>query len=159
MDGLDLTPWIEYKSSLDTPACIFGAIFAIGAVWTLLATILGNRESRVCKKLGWGMLCTGMFIAIMSFIGLMVSVTYGYVERSGNRLGDYVADAYGVSDYDCNLDKWNGVYECRRPVDDPDMSTYDSARRTETTLKVIIRDNRAYMYDENGNLMKLEVEQ
>lgn len=153
MNGLDLTPWIERVSMVDRVIAVF-VIFSY--LFLFIGLILLNHINNVTVATATSL--TSLVVAVLCCIGFVVTVIYRGVEFSDGKLSAYVANSYGLATHNCNLpgDAHDGVYECHCLVDDPDMSTYNSARRTETTMKVIIRDNRAYLYDENGKLMEVK---
>ena len=69
---------------------------------------------------------------------------------------DYIAQHYGVSDLYCNED-WESDderYDCSTTITNPDMDTLSTSEPTRE-LTLIIRDDRAYLYDENGKLMQV----
>lgn len=156
MNGLDLTPWIERESTVDMVIAVFSIFLCLFVFIMFIAARRLNYGTNVTVATTISL--TALVAAGLCGIGFVAAVIYQGVEFSGGKLSAYVADSYGLATHDCNLpgDAHDGVYECRMSVNDPNMRSYDTACKTEVTLKVIIRDDRAYMYDENGKLMEVK---
>lgn len=166
MNGLDLTPWFEesggvYGSwqAVESMVAIvfFISIFAIPVAFVITigsSVLAGSTDNYYAKR---GMRWLGILLAsIIVFIGSNTLMNT-LVDNEPESRFDYIAQHYGVSDLDCDED-WESDderYDCSTTITDPDMDTLSTASPTRE-LSLIIRDDRAYLYDENGKLMEVK---
>ena len=105
------------------------------------------------------MLGAGISWGILAFAFLIGGGVYHEANLSDADFAGYVADGYGLSSLDCGdlpddyLKKQPVYEECVAYGHSDDMSTIADARRH---VNLIIRDNRADLYDKNDNLMEVE---
>ena len=155
MNGLDLTPWIERIPDWWTiiPLLSVGGM-AIGFLVGFVATRAEKSE-----RVAGGILGAGISWGILAFAFLIGGNVYYEANLSDADFAGYVADGYGLSSLDCGdlpddyLKKQPVYEECVAYGHSDDMSTIADARRH---VNLIIRDNRAYLYDKNGNLMEVK---
>lgn len=165
MNGLDLTPWIEESGGvygiwqvveIMVVIVSFISVFAIPVAFviTVGSSILAGKTDNYYGKRAMRWL--GILLAsIIVFLGSNTLMNTLDDNDPESRF-DYIAQHYGVSDLYCNED-WESDgerYDCSTTITNPDMDTLSTSEPTRE-LTLIIRDDRAYLYDENGKLMQV----
>ena len=183
MNGLDLTPWIRENDGIHMPAELRNrqelltnvgiGLFVACAVLTVLLVVrislykaheATGRECPRCERF----ICFGTVLLAVLFVGGCVlsraPIESEYIrERQTESLESYIGDGYAV-DLGCHgglpivselPESRDGQrYDCNITFRDPDMTRLDNMGEQSATL--LLRDNRAYLYDKNGNLMEVE---
>lgn len=155
MNGLDITSWIEQASTANMIRTIGFVMSICAGVFFFIAggqRVLDRDETR--RAVG------KCFMASLIVLTLSVVVFLAGAHMSNSfsddRFEAYVAHAYGVSSLDCGympddyLDGMSDLKTCTVVSMNGGMSTEDDAM---DYLDLIIHDNHAYLYGENGNLM------
>ena len=164
MNGLDLTEWFARMSEVDAlgttkswlsgVSCVFGVLVLFCCVFML------NRDFNEQKIPGMAIAFTGVFLTVAAIL-LTASVYVNHqqhaIDTSVESLVEYVADGYGVDDLSCYLteDDMKGMDDtaiCTFPNPDTDMTRKSDIFKY---ADITIRDNRAYLYDEDRNLMEV----
>lgn len=169
MNGLDLTPWIEETgtaySDWESLKLAAVAMVVLSAIVTLASmvkvaasiSIAGDRWQESEDEAKSGLYWLG--VLLVSIIVIIGGIAWGNTldgDEPESRF-DYIAQHYGISDLDCDAD-WESKderYDCRMTITAPDMDTLSTAEPTRE-LTLIIRDNCAYLYNEDGNLMEVK---
>ena len=185
MNGLDLTPWLRENDGIHMPVELRNSqelltnvgigLFVACAVLTVLLVVCFSlldkahettgRECPRCERF----ICFGEVLLVVLFVGGCVSFSRAPIEseyireRQTESLESYIGDGYAV-DLGCHgglpivselPESRDGQrYDCNITFRDPDMTRLDNMDEQSATL--LLRDNRAYLYDENGNLMEVE---
>lgn len=156
MNGLDLTPWIEKASTTGTILTVCTVVAVIsGALCSYLVLISLGSESSMLKRIVFAF---SLAVFVLSLICGIPTGFYRKTELSETQFNRYVADGYGLAELDCTLsdDYLEGMdvfTTCTAIAKDADMTVKTKVIRN---LNFIIRDSRAYLYDENGQLMEVK---
>ena len=156
MNGLDLTSWIEKASTVEMiqTVCVVAALISGGLCFFVFVTSFCSEPS----KLNRIFFAFSLAVFCLSLICGTPTGIYYRTELSEIQFNRYVADGYGLAELDCTLpdDYLEGMDDfttCTAISKDADMTV-----KTKVThnLNFIIRDDRAYLYDENGDLMEVK---
>lgn len=158
MDGLDLTPWIERVPDWWTIICLLSVVGGMATIGFLVGFV-ATRAEKASERVAGGVFGAGISCAILAFAILIGGSIYYEANLSDADFTSYVADGYGLSSLDCGdlpddyLKKQPVYEECDAYGPSDDMSTIADARQH---ANLIIRNDRAYLYGEDGNLMEVK---
>ena len=182
MNGLDLTPWIKENDGIHMPVELrnrqelltnvgIGLVVAFAVIVILLVVCVslfdkarettGREFPRVER-----FLCFAIVLPVVLLVGGCVSLGHAPIEseyireRQTESLESYIGDGYDV-DLGCHgglpivselPESHDGQkYDCRITFRNPDMTRLDNVDEQSATL--LLRDNHAYLYDADGNLV------
>lgn len=152
MTGLDLTGVSALPACNDCGLAMLMVLLVLTGIGALIGTFRASNDAVESNtQIG----------AVIGFIFglLLVALIVTGIQSDSVKMTETIAQGYGVDNLACEWDKDfipdDGTYSCTIPNRDVDMTRYADTD-TALMLDCIIRDNRAYLYDENGNLMKVE---
>ena len=155
MDGLDLTGWVGRASTAETVQLAGLALFVAAGIALLISFLAHEcsemRGARVAIVVSCIVCALGLIIGALATISLHDMLSDG-------RFTAYLADAYGLTTLDCTLpdgylDGMTDFTTCTGHAENADMTVKADAVRH---YDLIVRDDRAYLYDENGDLMEVK---
>ena len=152
MSGLDLTDVTVLPAFTGDPLLVLLILVIAAGVGSLIGTFRAPDNDAIDS---YSLIGTVIgFVFGMLFLALIVTG----IQSDSVKLTETIAQGYGVNNLACEWDEGfipdDGTYLCTTPNRDVDMTRYADTDTT-VTLNCIIRDNRAYLYDKNGNLMEV----
>lgn len=156
MNGLDLTSWIEKASTVGMiqTVCVAVALISGGLCFFVFVTSFGSEPSklnRICFAFSLAVFCLSLICGTPTGI-------YYRTELSEIQFNRYVADGYGLAELDCTLpaDYLEGMDDFTTCIAVPENADMTVKAKVTRNLNFIIRDDRAYLYDESGKLMEVK---
>lgn len=155
MDGLDLTGWVGRASTAETVQLVGLGLFVaagIALLFSFLAHEYGERRGT-----GVAIVVSCIVCALGLIIGALATISLHDMLSDG-RFTTYLADAYGLATLDCTLPDGylNGMSDfaaCTGQAENADITVKADVVRH---YDLIIRNDRAYLYDENGDLLEVQ---